>query len=626
MLQNIRTNTQGTIAKVIIALIAIPFVLTGAETLLSSSGSQKIAKVNGEEITQQQLEEELFLLKRRMLAQMGDNFDPAMLDDNRLRSPALESLIERRVLEQSAHDSGMTVADLELNRMIVQTPEFQEEGRFSSERYTTVLSAAGFTPALYKRLFRSDVLRNQYMAGIAATDFLTAQELAANVQFLYQTRDIRYLTLDVNKELDNITVTDAEIQQYYDEHPQAFTSEEQVVVEYIELKQSDFVVDVSEQEVRTAYDNEVAAFNGGEQRQVSHILRSYSNAEEKQQAEKQLQTVKERLAAGESFADLAGQFSDDTGSKSQGGYLGELQVDAFPEAFVAAANSLAEGQVSDIVDTEAGLHLIRVDQVNKNEPPSFEERRTALLQELKQAKAGPLFWQNVEQLKDMAFNAQGLQQPAESLNLDIKQSPPLGRQGGTGLFGNPAFYQAAFSEAVLQNGYNSDVVELGSDHVLVMHLKEHYPSAVLPLAEVSQQAEAQVKLQKATAAVQEKSRQLQQQLEQGAEIEQLAKEYKLEWQVLLASGRNVGGSAAEVVRHAFSLPVVDDQHRAIDSVTLSNGNISLMTVDNVKAGDVARLDAVELQPMQQFIAQANGMESFQLLQQQLEQNASVKRY
>src|SRR5690554_105623 len=626
MLQNIRNNVQGTMAKGIILLITIPFVLTGAESLLSSGGSQKVAKVNGEEITQQQLDEELLLLKRRLMAQMGDSIDPAQLEDSRLRSPAIESLINRITLEQAAKDSGMTVVEAELNRMIMQTPEFQQDGRFSAQLYTAVLSSAGLSPILYKNLYRSDILRGQYIGGVAESDFLTPQELNLNARFLYQTRDIRYLVLDLEKQVQKTTVSDDEVNSFYQDNAQQFTSPEQAIVNYIELKQSDFTPEISEDELRLAYDNEVNNFSAQEQRQVSHILRSFSNAAEEQEAMQQLEALQKRLSEGEDFAELAKQHSDDVGSKSQGGFLGELNTGGFPEAFVAAASDLAEGGISAIVKTEAGLHLIKADQVDNAEAPSFEERRLALLAELKAAKASPLFVAAVERLKDISFNAPDLQQPAKVLELAVKESPAITRQGGSGIFANAKVYQAAFSDGVLNNGYNSDVIELAADHVLVLRLQEHIPEKVQPLEQVRDQVVSQLKRIKAEQVLIEQAASLEKCLQEGGDVEQLAAQHKLEWQVLLASSREVPGSAADIVNAAFTLPMVAEGQRAIDQVVLRNGNIGVLAVDNVQSGKLSNLPLQEQASLRQFLAQAIGMESFQLLQAQLEDSAKIKRY
>lgn len=626
MLQNIRNNVQGVMAKGIILLITIPFVLTGAETLLSSGGSQKVAKVNGEEITQQQLDEELLLLKRRLIAQMGDKLDPSQLEDSRLRSPAIESIVNRLTLEQAAKNSGMTVVEAELNRMITQTPEFQQDGRFSAQVYTSVLSAAGLTPLLYKNLYRSDVLRGQYIGGIAASDFLTTQELELNAHFLYQTRDIRYLILDLDKQIQKTRISDDELNAFYQDNAQQFTSPEQVVVNYIELRQADFKPDISEEELKLAYDNEVNNFSAQEQRQVSHILRSFSNEAEEQEARQQLEDLQQRLAKGEDFAALAKQYSDDLGSKTQGGFLGELNTGGFPDAFVAAASDLQQGDVSAIIKTQAGLHLIKADRVDQAQAPTFAERRDALLAELQAAAASPLFIAAVERLKDVSFNAPDLQQPAEVLQTTVKESPAITRQGGSGIFADAKVYHAAFSDGVLNNGYNSDVIELAADHVVVLHLNTHIAEKVQPLEQVRDRAASQLKRIKAEQALTEQASALEKALQEGADVERLARQQKLEWQVLLASSRDVSGSAADVVTAAFNLPTVDDQHRAIDQVIMRNGNIAVLAVDNIKPGKLSNLSLQEQTSLRQFIAQSKGMESFQLLQAQLESNAKIKRY
>lgn len=624
MLQDIRKSAQGTLAKGIIILITIPFVLTGAETLLSSGGAQKVAKVNGEEITQQQLEEEIFLTKRRLMGQLGDNLDPAMLDDKRLASPALESLISRTILEQTAQQAGMTVSEAEINRIIMQTPEFQEEdGRFSAARYNSVLMSAGFTPALYKKLFRNDVLRGQFASGIAATDFVTPQELALQLGYIYQTRDIRYLTLDKAKVQSNIQVSEQELTDFYQQNPQYFTQAEQVFVDYIELSLADFTPEISEAELQDAYQNELQNTQFGAQRQVSHILLNDTGDAAKQK----LQALKRQLAEGADFAELAKAHSEDVGSNSQGGFLGELQTDIYPAEFVAAAERLEQGQVSDVVETEAGLHLIRVDQLVKFEPPSFAERKDALLKELRESKASPLFWAAVEQLKDMAFNAPDLQQPAKALNVQVKTSQAITRQGGQGLFANPNLYNEAFSDSVLNSGFNSEVIEVANNKVVVLRLNKHVPEQLLEQNQVADKLLGLTQSFKAALVLNEQAETIAKALQQGESVEALAKQYSAEWQVLLAASRNVANdSSAEIVAHALSLPPVDSDKQYVEQKTLMNGNVSVMVVSNAQLADADKVNPMEAASIQAYLSQAGGADSFQLVQQRLTESAKIKRY
>lgn len=624
MLQNIRNNVQGAMAKGIIILITIPFVLTGAETLLSSSGSSKVAKVNGTEISQQQLEEEVYLLKRRMMSQADGELDSAMLDDKRLKTPALNSLIERTLLEQEAKQQGMLVPEAEINRMIMQTEEFQEEGRFSKDRYAALLSASGLTPGLYKRLYRNDVLRGQYISGITATDFLTKQELQAHAEMLYQQRDIKYLRLSSEALQSSVQPSSEEVEQFYQENPQLFIQPEQVVLNYIELKQSDFETEPSEQELKTAYQQELENFSaGGEQRQVSHIMldAEASNVDE------QIAEIQQKLAEGESFAQLAEQYSTDIGSQSQGGFLGELQKDFYPKEFLAAAEKLGEGEVSEPVTTADGIHIIRVDQLVKQEIESYEERKESLAKELKEAKASPLFWAAVEQLKDSSFNAPDLELPASELGIKVQQSGPVTRSGGEGLFAKRSLVEIAFSDDVLKQGYNSEVIEVDADTVVVMHLHKYQEETVLPFAEVQQQAEQALKQQQIAQQLEQQLEQLEKALLAGEKIEDLANKYQLEWQIMAKATReSATGSAAEIVNFAFSLPSVKQNRTLIESHTLSNGDMALLVISNTKPGKADALAESEQQLVAQYMGQASGSLSFELLQQQLQNQAKIKRY
>ncbi|HEY9033166.1 MAG TPA: SurA N-terminal domain-containing protein [Pseudomonadales bacterium] len=623
MLQNIRNNIQGTVAKVIIVLISVPFVLVGAESLLST-GSQDVAEINGEDISAQQLEEAVFLQKRQLIAQQGQNIDPAMLEDSRLRKQAMESLVSRTLLLQQAEKQGLAIADAELNRMIMQNPDFQENGRFSRQRYMSMLGAIGLTPAMYKRLYRTDLLQTQYVSGIADTGFLTEGEMALQSRFLHQTRDIRYITLGLEQEKRRQQAADEEVRAFYDENPGLFQSQESVVVDYIELKQQDFEPEIDEQEIVAAYNKEVEALDSGEQRQVSHILLTFEGDEEKNKARATLEELRTRVTNGDDFAALAREYSQDVGSSAQGGALGQLLEDAYPENFVAAARGLQEGEISGVVETPSGLHLIRLDQLLRTDVPTLEQRYDALASQLREAKAGPLFWAAVEELKDVAFNAVDLQQPADVVNAAIKQSAPVTRAGGSGLFSDRKLVTIAFSDTVLKDKYNSEVINVADDHVLVMHLNEYRPAALMPFAQVAARAKDLLLTRKATAALQARSARLLAELQQGADVEQLARANDLDWQLLLAASRNTGGTAGNIVRHAFSLPAVGSDEFAVDELSLASGDRVLMVVDNVREGNLDKVDPQEKTMLQQFVAQGQAAEAFQLLQKQIEAEADVR--
>lgn len=623
MLQNIRANLQGTVAKVIIGLICVPFVLVGVESLLGSSGSSQVAEVNGQKISAQELNEAVFLRKRQLISQMGQNVNPAMLEDDKLKKPALDSLVQRKLLIQAAEAADMAVSPSQLNQAIINNPQFQQNGEFSNSLFTQVLASAGFNPELFSRLFNADMLVGQLTGGIVDTGFITSAEVVVNSKFTQQKRDVRYLSLPLSAVKDKVVVEDAELQTFYDENSSLYQSQEMVRLKYLELKRADFFEDVSEDELKDAYDSEIANLGGEDTREVAHILLNVDADQDVETAMSIADDIKNQLSNGADFADLAKKYSDDFGSKESGGVLGQLDADIFPEEFVAAASQLTEGAISEPVVTDSGLHLIKVVSISAADVPSFEERKDALALDIKQAKADPLFWQAVDDLKDASFNAIDLDDPAEALSLVIQKSDFITRNGGQGVLANPQVVQMAFSDALINEKLNSDVIELADDHVLVLRISEHKPQELLAFDVVKDQVKEAVVNAKADALLKDSVASLLLQVQQGAEFEKLAKTYGYEWQLLLSATRN-GEGDRQILNKAFSLPDPGPDHRAIDSLKLSGGDYAILAIDNVVDGDTASMSDAEVQGISAYMGRAKSAELFQAIKKQLEGEASIE--
>jgi len=272
MLQNIRDNTQGTIAKLIIAAISIPFVLFGVESLFSGGGSNHVAEVNGQEISDADLRQAIALQQRQIMSRMGDKIDPAMLQEDRLKGAALESLINQKILLLAAEDSHIGISTAAIDQMIVINKDFQVDGKFSSERFKDLLRGAGFSPRMYKELLKNELVINQQASGIAQSGFMTNKEATLAAGLLNQTRDVRYAVLPLEQERSQILVSDEEIKSYYDQHADEFYRPEQVVAEYVELTARQFYPEIADEELKREYDNLVTNFESNERRRVSHIL------------------------------------------------------------------------------------------------------------------------------------------------------------------------------------------------------------------------------------------------------------------------------------------------------------------------------------------------------------------
>ena len=347
MLQNIRDNSQGWIAKTIIGIIVALLALTGVDAIFTStSNSQNAAEVNGEKITTTELSQAVEMQRRQLLQQLGRDFDASLLDEKLLREAALNGLVERTLLLDSAKDAKFAFSQQALDQLILKTPEFLVDGQFNAERFDQVIRQLGYSRLQFRQMLEQEMLIGQLRAGLANSGFVTDAQVQAFAALEKQTRD--FATLTLKADLNAVTLSDDDIKAYYDAQASEFMTPEQVVLEYVELKKDAFFdqVEVTDEALQSAYQSEIA--NLAEQRRAAHILVEVNDKLNDEQALAKLVAVQKRLEQGEDFAALAKQASDDL-SGAKGGDLGWLyQGDTVPE-FERAMNALALNEVSEPV-------------------------------------------------------------------------------------------------------------------------------------------------------------------------------------------------------------------------------------------------------------------------------------
>lgn len=603
MLQDIRQNIKGTTAKIVIGLIVISFSIFGIESILVGGGSGGVAEVNGEEITPQELQQAVNTQKRRLISMMGDNIDPAMLDDERLSAGALDNLISRKLLMQSVQDMNLAVSEQEIGRVIGSMDQFQIEGKFSPQLYTSVLSSAGYTPGYFKQTLRDDIALNQLRGGLAGSEFATPLERTLNAQVGAEQRDLRYLTIPLEKFLSDQVVSEQDIQAYYDSNQDDFQTEESVELEFIELSAEDFRLPVDDAAVQEAYLAEVDNAQYKTESRVSHILFEAGTGESDEDLQARIAAASARLDEGVAFADVAGEFSDDIGSSATGGDLGYSSGDAFPPEMEEAISQLELNTVSAPVTTDAGIHLIKVTERKEGSAPSLEELRPQLEEQLQLAAARVELLRTVEQLKDLVFNAEDLNGPAGELELQVQRSEPVTRTQREGRFAQPSLLNAAFSQEVLEDGHNSDVIELGGDKFVVLRQHRHNQPEVLPLAEVSEDIAAAIAADKARAMVTANAELAVQQLRDGAKLEELAANSGYEWRVELAADRRNTAVPADVLGHVFGMPSPAPGETVVDYLIGPAGDAQVIALARVTEG---QYDALEEAQQAQLVQQISG--------------------
>ncbi|TMU72282.1 peptidylprolyl isomerase [Pseudomonas fluorescens] len=623
MLQNIRDNSQGWIAKTIIGVIVALMALTGFDAIFqATTHKNEAAKVNGEEISQNELSQAVDMQRRQLMQQLGKDFDASLLDEKMLRESALKGLIDRKLLLQGAEQAKFAFSEGALDQVILQTPEFQVDGKFSSERFDQVIRQLGYSRMQFRQMLAQEMLIGQLRAGVAGSGFVTDAEVLAFARLEKQTRD--FATLNVKADPAAVKLTDDEVKAYYDEHAKEFMTPDQVIIDYVELKKASFFdqVAVKDEDLQAAYQKEIA--NLSEQRRAAHILIEVNDKTTEAQAKAKIDEVQARLAKGEKFEALAKEFSQDPGSANNGGDLGYAGPGVYDPAFEKALYSLSKDQVSEPIRTDFGYHLIKLLGVEAPEVPTLASLKDKLTRELKAAQVEQRFVEATKQLEDSAFEASDLAQPAADLKLTVHTSKPFGREGGEGVAANRAVVTAAFSTEVIDEGANSTAIELDPETVIVLRSKEHLKPAQLPLESVNVAIRTQLTKEHASAAAKTKAEKLIADLRDGKAPLDKAVDGQ-NWKATEAATRGQEGVDPAVLQALFRMPKPAAKDKpTFTSVTLPDGSLMIVRLNGVNEA-AAPTDEEKVQ-YRRFLASREGQQDFAAYRKQLEAQAEIKRF
>lgn len=626
MLQHIRDRSQGWIAKTLVGVVVVLLVLTGFNAFFDATGKHDVvAEVNGEEITQAQLNQAMEMQRRQLQQQFGQDLDAFQLDERLLREAALNALIERQLLVQAARDARFAFSEAALDQLILQTPEFQVDGKFDPSRFDQLIRQMGYTRLQFRQLLEEEMLGNQLRAGIAGSNFVTERELQTFASLEKQTRDFAVLTLKA--EALKPSVSDEEVRTYYEAHQAEFMTPEQVVAEYVALKKEAFFdqVQVSDEALQALYQREIA--NLAEQRRAAHILIEVNDKQSDAQARAKIEELKRRLDSGEDFATLAKQFSQDPGSASAGGDLGFAGPGVYDPAFEKALYALQPGQVSGPVRSAYGWHLIKLLGVQAPEVPSFASMKDKLTRELKSQQVEQRFVEAAKRLEDSAFEAVDLAQPAQELGLQVQTTAPFGREGGmAGVTANRRFVQAAFSPEVLEQGANSQVLELDPETLVVLRVKEHQQPRQRPLEQVQAEIRQRLAAEKAADLLRTKGQAILARLRGGQTALEPAEVGQQQWKVVEAATRNQAGIDPAILQAVFRMPKpqAKDQSRYA-GLSLPNGDYVLLRLNGVSQSQTPLSDE-ERNRYAQFLASRLGQRDFAEYRAQLHRDAKIERY
>ncbi len=628
MLNFIREKIQGWIAWVIVGLLIIPFALWGINEYFGTGGGLVAATVNGTEIDQREFQQTFYEQRSRMQEMLGGQYDSRIFDPQ-LRQRVINELVERELLLQNADAMGYRVTDENVAAMIRSFEVFQENGVFSPELYRQRLQAQGQNPAIFEQRIKRALLASQLPSGIADTAFVTDAELDALIRLQGQQREVAYLTLPITQYEEPSDASEAAVASYYETHRERFMTPEMVSVEYVELSADELGADVDpgDEKLREFYKARSQQFSVPEERKVRHILFTIPEGADEAEVEAvraKAEAALKRIREGESFAELARQVSEDPGSAEVGGDLGFISAGVMEPDFEQAAFALKEGEVSEPVLTSFGFHLIKVDEIRAGKVKPFESVRDELLKEYQRDEAERKYFDLADKLTNMAYEMpDSLTEVAESLGLPLKESPLFSRDGGKGLFADPHLVSAAFSDEVLKQGYNSEPVEVGDRHVVVLRVKEHREAAPLPLEEVAEIISQQIITEKARERAQQAAAGLVERLEAGASREEIAKELGAEWQTPAPLERNTATLDSALVQAVFRMPRPVGGATRYGSTGLISGDFAVLALSRVIDGDPASFDQAERENLRQQLTNLRGTESTQAVLESLKAKAHI---
>ncbi|WP_339869729.1 SurA N-terminal domain-containing protein [Pseudohongiella nitratireducens] len=621
MLQTIRDNSQGVIAKVIIGFIIGVFALFGAESIVGGFlQGNEVASVNGEEITEQELSVGI----QNVMASIGS--DLGSIDEELIREVALNQLIEDKLLMQAAQDSGMVISADSIDREIIRNPQFQINGQFDNDLARRTMASQGFTPQGYREALADRMVLGQLANAYAASDFVTESDLERIAALQTQTRDFRYLTIPLGTRTVGEEISEEDLRAYYDENQAMFTVPEQVTVNYVLLDKDAIFeeIEIDEAQIRAQYEEEVGEAEADIEKRVSHILFDVSEGEDAAVAA--AQQVKDRIDAGEAFEDLAAEVSVDTASGEAGGDIGYTDGTVFPDAVESALTSMEVGQVSDPVVSEFGVHLIKLTELDAADVPTFESAAERIERDLKQAEVDNVYFSRLETLANLAFETFDLQSISDELGMEVQVSETFGRNGGSSVMtSNQNVIDAAFSDEVLNQDLNSDSIELSDTQAVVVHLNEYQPEQVQPFDEVRNEIAVSLRTELERERTREIGQEILAALEAGEDVSDRIAAEGAEWEDRLNVQRNQFDMNTEIAENAFSMTEAEGGDVNREGFSLNNGSYSIIELAAVHPGSLSDLSEEQQEQLEGMLLESRGRDVFDALLAQLQQDGDISR-
>ncbi len=609
---------------IVIGLIVLSFVFAGVGSYLTSSGSGAAATVNGEEISAQELERAYQNQRQRMESQYGDSIASLFSSESYLqdfRRNVLDRLIAEKLIQQKAAEMGLRVSDQQIREAVATMPEFQYDGKFDNERFKAILGQNGYQVADFLSMMRTQMTQSQLAAALNSSEFALPSEVTRAYELQQQSRDAKTVLVSAEPFAADVSVNDDEVQAYYDENISAFDTDERIKVAYILLNAQDLQsdVNVTDEEVQTYYENNMGAYKTDEERRVSHIL--IEAGDDAEAARREAEDVLEKVNSGEDFAELAATYSDDTFSAENGGDLDFITPDMMDPAFDEAAFALENvGDVSDVVESEFGFHIIKLTDIKEEQVTPLADVESEIRDTLASDKALERFYELQTSMAEVAFERpDSLEDVAAAINGTIQETGFYSRNTAPVPLDSANAVDVAFSAELIEGRVNSDIVELSENTVAVMRVREHEPQRTQALEEVKEGIVSTLQAEKAQQRAENWAQDVVAALNKGSDVTAMLQEYDLQWEEHEGVTRNSGQLPRGMVDALFRLSPQSGSNTEVTS--LASGDVGIVQLLEVNSGE-ALADEQRTQ-LQQQLAQMYSQSMYQTYVDALREQAEV---
>lgn len=623
VLQKMRAGAQGLAAKVVVGLIVFVLAVTGFGAIQFFSGGEPIvATVNGDDITQSRLELETQRQRTQRRAELGGEVPDEILDQFVNREAVLQSLIVSTLVVQLADDLDLSISDEAVQARIREA--FGGAG-FDAAAYRNYLANMGHTPTSFQAELADSELQAQLSSSLGETSIVSNRELRHAVRILRQRRDIAYLLFDIASLMADVDVSEAEIENHYGQYLDDYMTEERFDFDYVRLPRSrlEGEIEIDDETVQLAYQDEVAMIPEP-QRRAAHILLEVGDERSVDDAVATLEQARNDILGGASFEEIAAELSEDAGSAASGGDLGLVGAGVFPPAFEDALSSLEPGGVSEPVQTEIGVHLVKLVDIETVEVPTLEERRDAIVADLRRAEADRRFAEAEREIDEIAFEQGDSLDALTDIHggLAIERLDGVTRSGRDGILSDAVVHDVAFSDEVLVEGFNSRAVATPNE-IVVIRLRDRHPSVEKPLDEVRDAVRDAVARERARALVEEASFNALARFADGATPAQIADETGVGWQRADSVTRDATDVPQAVLTLAFEMTAPPPDERQSDIATLADGSRALVLLSGVTLGDYGVLTEDERNYMARSLEQLRANQDLGAVVRSLRTEASI---